>query len=210
MKNLIIIGAGGFGREVYNLSLVCKGHNTLYKVKGFLDDNPAALDKFQGYPPVIGSIGEYRIKPDDVFVCAMGAPLYKKECSEEILNKGGEFITLIHPSSGCWPNTTIGMGCVIFKDVGISCDVQIGDFVSIQGATIIGHDAKIGDWTVLGNRTFFGGAAEIEAEAIIHTGAIILPKKKVGHGAVVGAGAVVVRDVKPGTTVYGNPATRLR
>lgn len=210
MKNLLIIGARGFGREVYNLALACKGYQKDYVVKGFLDDKSDALDGFKGYPPIVSSVEDYEVQPDDVFICALGVPLYRKQYAEIILDKGGEFITLIHPTSLCLLNTAIGKGCIILRNVTVSCDVQIGDFVSIQSAASLGHDTKIADWCVLGCRTFFGGGSKIDSEALIHTGAIILPKKKVGHGAVVGAGAVVVRDVKPGTTVYGNPAIRLK
>ncbi|HOY32876.1 MAG TPA: sialic acid O-acetyltransferase, partial [Bacteroidales bacterium] len=70
MKKLILIGARGYGRVIYNLAISCKGYNTEYTIKGFLDDKRDALDEFDGYPPVIASVEDYQVQQDDVFVCA--------------------------------------------------------------------------------------------------------------------------------------------
>lgn len=209
MKNLIIIGAGGFGREVYNLSLVCKGYNTLYKVKGFLNDTPAALDKFQGYPPVIGAIGEHIIEPEDVFVCAMGVPSHKRKCAEKILNKGGKFISLIHPTVHIGINARIGKGCIIFNSAFISNDSSIEDFVTIQSNAAVGHDVQIGSWCEIENSVFFGGGVIVGDETTVHTHAVVKPRITVGSKVTVAMGSVVIRSIPDGITVFGNPAKRI-
>ena len=79
MKNLIIIGAGGFGRSVYNLAIQCDGYGKDYKIKGFIDDNIHALDNYKGYPPIIGSDKDYQILEDDVFVNSIGNIKTKKK-----------------------------------------------------------------------------------------------------------------------------------
>ena len=56
MKNLVIIGAGGMGRTMYNIALECLGFKTEFQIKGFLDDDLSALDGFDGYPPVLGKV----------------------------------------------------------------------------------------------------------------------------------------------------------
>ena len=206
MKELLIIGARGWGREVYNMLPNCVGYETEFTVKGFLDDKADALDGMPGYPPIISSVEEYQPKPNDVFVCAMGDAHWKRHYADMIMAKGGEFINIIHNTAEIERNTTIGNGCIICKWVGISCDSKIGDFVTIHAFTGIGHDTLIGDYCHLGARAFLGGGSLLGESTVIQTNAIILPSVKVGSNCMVAAGAVVIRKVKDGTTVYGNPA----
>ena len=77
MKNLLIIGARGFGREIYNSALESIGYNDSFIVKGFLDDKVNALDGYDGYPPIVDSVEHYQLAKDDVFICALGEVFYK-------------------------------------------------------------------------------------------------------------------------------------
>ena len=206
MKNLLIIGARGWGREVYNMLPYCVGYETEFSVKGFLDDKTDALDGMPGYPPIISSVEDYQPQPDDVFVCAVGDAQWKRHYAEMVLEKGGQFINIIHKTAEIERNTTIGNGCIICKEVGISCDIKIGDFVTIHAYSGIGHDASIGDYCHLGVRSFMGGGSQLGESTTIQTNSIILPNVKVGKNCMVGAGAVVIRKVKDETTVFGNPA----
>jgi sugar O-acyltransferase (sialic acid O-acetyltransferase NeuD family) len=207
MKNLIIIGAGGFGREVYNLALHCKENN--FKIKGFLDDNLNALDGFTGYPRILSTIESYKIDNNDVFVCAISNISVKKIVCNLILNKGGKFINLLHPSSLINLNVKIGIGVILFMNSNISNDCIIEDFVTIQGYVGLGHDTKIGKWSHLNTYTFTGGGVIIFDEVLIHTRSTILPKVKIFSNATVGACSMVIKNVKQNTTVFGSPATKL-
>lgn len=206
MKNLIIIGARGFGREIYHWATQCKGYSSVFVVKGFLDDKVDALDGFFGYPKILSAVETYVRQPDDVFVCALGDPKYKKPYIEFIKSKGGVFQTLIHPSAIVNPGTVVGQGCVILANVFVSCEVMLGECVTLQPFCAIGHDAQVGAFSHLNLYAFMGGHAQVEEGVTLHTGAKILPHKKVGAWATVGAGSVVLRNVKPGITVFGAPA----
>jgi len=206
MKNLIIIGAGGFGREVYNLAKRCNGYNTDFVIKGFLDDKTDALSGFNYPVKIISSINGYKPEKDDVFVCAMGDMQWKMKCSNTILDKGGEFFNLVHPSTIVMDNVSLGKGLIIMPNVLISNDSTIGNYVTIQAFTAIGHDCKIGDFGQLNSYSFMGGACELEKSVTLNPQSVLLPKIKVGEYAVVGAGSVVIKNVKPQTTVFGNPA----
>lgn len=209
MKHLLIIGARGWGREVYNMLPECIGYQTEFDIKGFLDDNKDALEGMPGYPPIIGSVEHYEPQEDDVFICALGDAHWKRYYTDIILSKDGEFINLIHKSSIIGRNTKIGKGCIVVDNVGISCDITIGNYVTFQSYAIVGHDAQIGDYCHLGCRSFMGGYAILGNVTTIQTNSIILPHIKVGNNCTVGAGAVVIRKVKDGCTVYGNPAKKL-
>lgn len=206
MKNLLIIGARGYGREVYSLA-VADGR---YCVKGFLDDKADALEGCGAYPPVIGPVETYEIEEEDVFVCALGDVEYKKKYAGIILDKGGEFVTLVHPTAVVDPLARIGKGCLIAAGSFVSCGAGLADFVTVQPHVIVGHDVQVGIWSHLNCRVFCGGFSHIGDEATIHTGTVILPQVKVGDRAMTGAGSIVLRDVEPGATVFGNPARTIK
>lgn len=210
MKQLVIIGAGGFGREVYNMVPFCRGYGEQFVIKGFINDLTNALDGYDGYAPIIGTIQDYVPEPDDVFICAIGDIAGRKKCVQLLLNRGAEFISLIHKYAEWSRNTTIGKGCILGMRVGISCDCKIGDFTILQDYCLIGHDTVVGDFCMFHIRGFVAGRVTIGNEVHVGPAAMIHPGKKIGDGATVGAGSFVIRNVKPGNTVYGNPAKLLK
>ena len=210
MKQLIIIGARGWGREVYALVKYSRGYQTEFEIKGFLDDKSDALAGMAGYPPILDSVEDYEPQPNDVFCCALGDNYWRKHYADIIISKGGRFINLIHKSAYIGQNTRLGQGCIISHEVSISCDIEIGDFVNFQRLVDIGHDVKIGNFCSLGTKSFIGGGVCIGDETIVHTGAIVLPHINIGSNCTVGAGAVVIKKVKDGDTVIGNPAKVLK
>lgn len=209
MKNLIIIGARGFGREYYNGLKLREDYGKTFVIKGFLDDKFDALSSFEGYAPILSSVEDYIIEPNDVFTCALGDPHYRKKYVNIIKEKGGRFLTLINPKSIIHPNAQIGEGVMISAFCCISANVKIGDFTTIQPFCNIGHDAQIGSFCALESYAFMGGFSAIGENVILHTRATILPHIKIGDDTVVGAGSVVLRNVKAGITVFGVPAKKI-
>ena len=210
MKNLIIIGAGGYGREIFDFAHDAKGYGTEFVIKGFIDDNVKALDGFNNYPTILGKASEYEPADDDVFICAIGSVAPKKKVCEIIMSKGGEFITLISNQayiSG--NNTTIGKGCIICPASRVHCDVTVGDFVTLQPNAVLGHDVKVGNWCHINDYADCGGASQICDEVTIHTHSFVLPGLKVGKGSTIGAGCIILRNVKEGVVMFGNPAKPL-
>ena len=99
MKNVIIVGAGGFGREVYNYVEDCIKAGVQWQIKGFLDDNLNALDDYKYPTSIISSISDYIPEENDVFICGLGNPKTKKDVVEKLLARGAKFETLVHPSA---------------------------------------------------------------------------------------------------------------
>lgn len=210
MKHLIIIGARGAGRQTFLTATRSLGYGYDFDVKGFLDGKSDALDGFDGYPPILSSVENYEPQKDDVFVCALGDPKWRKYYVDIVLQKGGEFISLVDKTARIGQNAKIGKGCVIRDYAVISCDVTIGDFVYIQPFTVIGHDAVVKDYCHLNTYAFMGGFSEMSELSVIHTHGTLLPHKKVGVGATIGAGSVAMTNVKEGATVVGIPAKRIK
>lgn len=206
MKQLVIIGARGFGREIYNSACESIGYGTEFVIKGFLDDKKDLLDDKEGYPPIISSVEDYQIQNDDVFVCALGDVHYKEHYTNIILAKGGVFIPLIHKTAYISKNVKYGKGCIFLAGSRVHCDVVLGDYVTLQPYCVVGHDVTIGSWTIVNALVDCGGYSHIGNRVTLNTTSFVIPKAIVEDGAVVGAGSVTMRKVKAGQTVFGVPA----
>ena len=208
MKHLIIIGAGGMGRTIFSNALESVGYGETFDIKGFIDDNLAALDGYPNYPPIIGTIKGYQPQLDDVFVSSIGGDA-RRPCMEEIIVRGGEFLELIHNTARIYTNAKLGKGNFIGAFSVIGNDAVVGDYNMIQSYTVIGHNAHIGSWNRIDTHVTCVGGIIIEDDVDIYTGAVINNKVCVESGAHVGACSFVIKRVKTGTTVMGNPAKRL-
>lgn len=206
MKQLVIIGARGFGREVFNAACESLGYGTEFTIKGFLDDKKDALDGYEGYPPILGTVEGYKIQVGDVFTCALGDVKFKEYYTNIILERGGEFITLIHHSAYLSKNVKYGTGCIILAGARLQADSSIGNHVTLQPYSVLGHDVTIGDWTIVNAFADCGGYSRIGNRVTLNTTCFVIPKGVVEDGATVGAGSVTMRKVKAGTTVFGIPA----
>lgn len=208
MKQLVIIGAGGMGRTIYSNALESIGYGVKFVVKGFIDDNLNALEGFPNYPPLIGTIKDYVPQENDVFVSSIGGAS-RRLCMEEIIRRGGEFVELIHQTARIYTNAKLGKGNFIGAYSVIGNDAEIGDYNMIQSYTVIGHDAKIGSWNRIDTHVTCVGGVIVEDDVNIHTSAVISHKVRVESGAHVGALSFVIKKVKAGTTVIGNPAKKI-
>jgi len=208
MKQLVIIGAGGMGRTLYDLARESIGFDTDYIIKGFIDDNILALNGYKNYPPLLGTISDYQPSNDEIFICSIGGAARRK-CIENILSKGGSFLTMIHKTARIGTNAIIGEGTIVGAFTAIGADAKIGKFNLIQSQTIVGHDSKIGDWNRIDTHVTLVGGTIVEDETDIHTAAMISHNVTIESNSRVAACSFVIRRVKSGTTVMGNPAKRL-
>ena len=210
MNNLIIIGAGGFGREMFGSAREALGYGEKFRIKGFLDGNPAALEGFSGYPEIIGTPETYEIEKGDVFITALGSITSRRRCAEMIESRGGVFIPVIHRSASLGPNVAVGDGSFIAHNVVLTADVKVGRHSCVFHGTVIGHDTTLGDYSHVYSLVSIGGAVRVADGAAIFPGAKVVPRVAIGEGATVGIGSTVIRNVSPGITVFGSPAERFR
>ena len=211
MKHLIIVGARGWGREVYAAAKGTKAYQSgEYDIKGFLDSKTDALDGLTGeYPPILGAPETYEIQLDDVFFIAMGEPKWRKYYAEMMEAKGAEFISIICASSFVNPTVTVGEGSFIAGWSVISDNVQLGKHTIVHTFSDLGHDAKVGDYSTIEAYVFLGGYAEVGQESVMHVHSTLIRHKKIGNQVEVGASSVVMRNVKDGLHMFGNPAQKI-
>mgnify|MGYP002626216124 FL=1 len=208
MKHLIIIGAGGMGRTFYDMARESIGYGSEYDIAGFIDDDLTQLDNFTNYPPIVSTISEYTPKADDLFICSIGGASRRK-CMENIIQKGGRFLTMIHQTARIGTNVVIGEGTIVGAFTTIGADAKVGKYNMIQSYTVIGHDSSIGDFNRIDTHVTLVGGTIVENDTDIHTAAMISHNVVVETGSRVAACSFVIRKVKAGTTVMGNPAKRL-
>lgn len=209
MQNLIIIGAGGMGRTMYDLARESIGYGSKFEVAGFIDDNLDALADFKNYPPILGTIATYECKAEDVFVCSIGGRS-RKACIEQLLVRGAGFISLIHHTARIGTNVRMGKGNLVGAFTTIAADAVLGDFNFIQSLTIIGHDVVVGDWNRIDSQVMMVGATTIGNHNMIHTGTMINHNVHIGDDCIIGACSFVTMDVESGSTLFSSPARRLK
>lgn len=207
MKRLIIIGAGGFGREVLEWALGCPAYRKEWEIGGFLDDRPDALRKIPAVDvPLLGNTRDYEPRPEDCFLCAMGTPSLRAEMRRRFESRGGTFTRLIHESCVVGRRVDLGPGVILCPRVVLTCDIAIGANTALNVGSAVGHDAVLGDDCQISSFCDITGYVYIGNRVLSGSRASIIPGKQVGDDAVVGAGSVVVSNVPEAVTVFGNPA----
>ena len=208
MQKLIIVGASGFGREVNQIVKDINNNKSTWKVIGFLDDNLDALDGYECDLKVIGTIKDWNPKDDEYYVMAIANPKIKETLVNSLKQRGAQFVSIIHPTALISEFTSLGEGVVIYPYAKVNVNTKVGNYVSLLGS-IIGHDAEVGDYSTICGTCALNGHAKVGKRVFIGSHAVIAPSKKVGDDAYVGNGSVVIRNVREGTKVFGNPAKRI-
>jgi sugar O-acyltransferase (sialic acid O-acetyltransferase NeuD family) len=210
MKKLIIVGAGGFGREIFSWANKLTAEGIFSDIKGFIDDNPIALQNYHYKKKIIGEIRDYQPKKDEIYAMGIAAPTKKKlEIARMLKERGAEFISLIHPSVFIGSNIQIGQGCILCPNVILSCDIRIGDFVTFNVLSTVGHDAIVGDGCTFNSFVNINGFVKIGKGVEVGSHGTILPNCQIGDFAKIGAGSAVVKSVKANATVLGVPARKI-
>ena len=161
MHNIVIVGASGLGREVYQwLSDLGEKEN----VKGFLDPDNFALLNSKIDLPILGTEESYTPESNDVFVIAITDHKIKQKIITVLKNKNAKFRSVIHPTAIISEYSELGMGVIIYPFSSISCDTTVGSFTVIGLGAVIGHDATVGEYSFLGTNTVLGVRSAIGSE----------------------------------------------
>lgn len=213
MKKLVIIGTGGFGRETYDAILTSTGFQKEWSIKGFVKDaGYKEIGNFDEHFPegILGTIDDYAIAEDDVFFCAVGDTDLKIRFVEKIKQRGGKFVNIIDNTAIVTSGVKLGEGVRVGPFNAISNNVKIGDHTTLLTSVVVGHDVTIGDFCQIGTFCHFGGFSSIGNRSTVHPQVVVLPKVSIAEDTIIGAGSLVVRNVKvPNQTLFGSPAKPL-
>lgn len=210
MKNMIIIGAGGFGREVQWLIERMNQREKVWNILGYIDDGIEKGTVVDGYA-VLGGIDylhEYIGKT--ALVCAIGAAGTRRKVIEKVKQIGEfEFPNLIDPSVIMSERIGMGEGNIICAGNILTVDIEIGDFNIINLDCTVGHDVVIKSFVTVYPSVNISGCVMVGANTELGTGSQVIQGISIGHDTIIGAGAVVVSDIQEAGTYIGIPAKRM-
>ncbi len=205
MNKLVIIGAGGFGREVAWLVERINNAKPTWELLGFIENTPDLQGSVIGGYPVIGDDTWLKKNSNDLYaVCAIGTAETRKKIIEKYDDV--KFATLIDPSVILSNKITLGDSCIICAGSILTVDITIGSHVIINLDCTIGHDAVLKDFVTLYPSVNISGKAIIGECVELGTGSQIIQGLTVGDHTIIGAASVVVKDIPAHCTAVGCPA----
>ena len=207
MKDLIIVGTGGVGRETAQIVEEMNKVKKEWNILGFIDDNKDLKGKIVNGYRVIGDRTYLNYFEKEVYVViAIANYSVKKELVEFLTNKNIKYATLIHPSVRLNDTIKIGEGCIVYPGVIMTVNIDVGNHVIISPKCGIGHDTIIEDYVTLLWNVNVSGNEKIRQGATLGSGSTIIQGVEIGRGSFVGAGSVVIRDIEANKTAVGVPS----
>ncbi|MBR9971358.1 NeuD/PglB/VioB family sugar acetyltransferase [Magnetospirillum sulfuroxidans] len=200
----VIAGAGGLGREV-----AVYAREAGLSVRGFLDDTDAAPAGYGLDIPVVSTIDDYRPRPHDAVLVAVGAPAARAAIAGRLTARGAHFGLLVHPLAYVAQPSELAPGCIVAPFATIGLNARLGPHCLINTHAGIGHDCRLGQCVVISPHGVVNGFAHVQDHVMVGSSAVVTPGLNVGAGAQISAGSVVLSDVAAGRTVWGNPARAL-
>jgi sugar O-acyltransferase (sialic acid O-acetyltransferase NeuD family) len=205
---LVIVGAGGHGREVLGLFLV-RGEGDA--IAGFVDDASLLRDCPVDGKPVLGGLNwlighsaQYRA------IVAVGDNPRRREMVERLTQAGVRFGSVVAASAEVSPFATLGEGVMVCTNAVINSGARVGAHTIVNTAATVSHDATIGSFVHVAPGVHVAGGAGVGDGVLLGTGAVVNPLVNVGEWTTVGSGAVVVADLAAGKIAYGVPAREQR
>ena len=210
-QRLVVIGGGGFGREVLELiaDINAATDSPTIEVVGVLDDGtPDTGLLAQLGTSHLGDTDALRDMEADIgYLIGIGACTARQAIDEKCRSWGRTTPVLVHPTAVIGRRSVeLGPGTIVCANSTITSNVKLGRHVHVNPNSSIGHDATVGDYVTLTPQVAVAGHVTIRDRVFVGTGARVLPEVVIGEGVLVGAGAVVTKDIAPDLTVAGVPA----
>lgn len=205
LKDLIIIGAGGVGRETALIVEDINNKSREWNLLGFVDDYKEIGEDINGYKVLGGNDYINNYEKEVYVVCAIANYNIKKSIIEKIKNYNVKFANIIHPSVNLNKTVDIGNGCIVYENSIITANINIGNHVIVSPKCGIGHDSIIKDYCSLLWNVNVSGNVVLEEGVTMGSGSTIIQGKKVGSGSFIGAGAVVIEDIEKDSVAVGVP-----
>lgn len=212
-KSLVVVGAGGLGREVVETVRAVNAVSRTWDLEGFVDDDTSLPPEIEGVP-VLGSTSQLREMSDDVsVVVCVGRPglnWSRKQVVAKLDLPVDRYATIVHPSAIIPPTSRLGAGSIVLGGVIATTTVMIGEHVVVMPGAILTHDNRIGDFVTFGAGVRLAGGVAVGEGAYLGAGALVREDRTIGRWSLVGMGAAVTTDIPDGEVWAGVPARYLR
>ncbi|CAM3263681.1 acetyltransferase [Nocardioides dubius] len=209
-RDLVVIGAGGFGREVLDVvDAINASTDAAWSVRGVVDDAPSQenLERLaKRGVTYLGGSAEVLDSQPAAYVVGIGSPSVRTKVALSFDAAGWSAATLIHPTVTQGFDVTIGAGSVLCAGVRLTTNIRLGRHVHVNLNSTIGHDTTIEDFVSINPLASISGDCTIESGVLVGVAGIVLNGLRIGADSTVGGSACVVRDVPAETTVKGVPA----
>lgn len=209
MRDLYIVGCGGFGREVADVVDAVNARTPEWNLVGFADDAPSAADRARVADlglEVVGGVDDLLRRAPAHAVIGIGNGRVRETIDRRLVAAGWEAPALVHPSASTGAAVTIGGGTIVCAGVRLTTNIKIGRHVHLNLNSTVGHDCEVGDYVSVNPLVAVSGNVVIGVRAMLGTHAAVLQNISIGADAVVGGGALVVKDVPESVVVKGVPA----
>lgn len=213
MTDIVIVGAGGMGREIFgiiraiNADIATAGR---WRVVGFVDDYPTDFNVHQvgrlGVPYLGGTDWLAQCPPETHLTLGVGEPWHRRETNGHVERFDLPVATIIHPDADLGPDCEFLAGLIAAGGARVTTNVRLGRHVHLNQNCTIGHDTTIGDFVSVNPLAAVSGYCTVADGVMVGTTAAVLPKVRIGEDVRIGAGACVVRDVPPRVVAKGVPA----
>ncbi len=207
MRDLVILGAGGYGREVLQVVRDVNRDVPSWNLLGFLDaDASLHGGEIKGLP-VLGDVEWLRRDRPPAVAVAVGSPAGRWRSVEQLRAIGhDDHATLVHPTAWLGDDVSLGRGSIVLAGATASIDITIGEYACLNKNCVIGHDARIGDFVTVSPGASISGFVTVGEGADVGANSVIVQGNRLGDWAVLGAGAVQCDDVPPDAVAVGVPA----
>ena len=217
MKKIIILGGEGNGGVVSAciVDMNRRYDNHEYKVMGFLNDMEDVGSEINGFP-ILGKTADYKRYLDDVNILFMfaihpvGHGSLRIKLFDELNIPTDKLATIIHPSAFVGYNADIQPGVMIMANSYVGTATKIGKCALLMSNTVVGHNTTVGDFCHISVGAVVSSYVNIGKASDIALNATVLEKIKIAENAVVGAGAMITKDILENQIVVGNPQRVLR
>lgn len=209
VRPLLLVGAGGFGRETAEAVRAINVVRPTWHLLGFLDDEPDTHGSDVSGVRVLGGMEAIDVHPHAQIVLCPGRPdnyTTRLRLAERLGLEPHRYATIVHPTASIGATCDIGLGSVVLAHVDLTADVVLGQHVAVMPQVVLAHDVQVGDCATLASGVRLGGACRIGRGAYIGAGACLRERVSVGDWAMVGMGSVVTRDVPGKRMWFGVPA----
>ena len=208
-QEILIIGAGGFGRELYDMLWDGFSRGSCC-FKGFLAES--ADEKFSRSisETIIASPESYDPEPQDRFLLAIGNMDDRVRIVETLTAKGAQFLSFVHPTSVIARSSSIGRGVIVYPHAAVMNQAIVEDYVHLSIYASVGHDARVGKYSLMCPYASLNGFAVAEEAVYMSTHSTVAPNTRVGERAKISANSAAMHDVLSGCLVYGVPGKHVR